>query len=195
MQHIDTPEHWGGKVETHRSHLCVPAAGGCGHIWRPADVPTNGVIAVTTKGLNDSPLQGAVESLARDRDSLASRNAELEREVERLHQLINTPQTQDWMRAVDLEAAHQQERWGSAHDAGKAPEDWFWLLGYLSGKALAALKAGDQEKTRHHIISSAAVLRNWHRHIAGELTSMRPGIDPIARGIESRGRDLEEIAR
>lgn len=36
----------------HRSHLCA----GCGHIWRPADVPTNGVAAVKTKGKADSPI-------------------------------------------------------------------------------------------------------------------------------------------
>jgi hypothetical protein len=35
----------------HRSHLCA----GCGHIWRPADVPTNGVAATKTKGRKDSP--------------------------------------------------------------------------------------------------------------------------------------------
>ncbi len=36
----------------HRSHLCA----GCGHIWRPADVPTNGVKEVKTKSKNDSPI-------------------------------------------------------------------------------------------------------------------------------------------
>lgn len=36
----------------HRSHLCS----GCGHIWRPADVPTNGVKAVSTTGKADSPI-------------------------------------------------------------------------------------------------------------------------------------------
>lgn len=35
----------------HRSHLC----GGCGYIWRPADVPTNGVAAIKTRGKSDSP--------------------------------------------------------------------------------------------------------------------------------------------
>lgn len=38
--------------EPHRSHLCHD----CGHIWRPADVPTNGVAAVKTKGSADSPI-------------------------------------------------------------------------------------------------------------------------------------------
>ena len=63
MQHIDAPErawdapaHARGEFWTnppHRSHLCHD----CGHIWRPADVPTNGVAAVKTKGKNDSPIR------------------------------------------------------------------------------------------------------------------------------------------
>lgn len=36
----------------HRSHLCHS----CGHIWRPADVPTNGVAAVKTRGKADDPI-------------------------------------------------------------------------------------------------------------------------------------------
>lgn len=104
--------------------------------------------------------------------------AEEERaELERLRALINTPHTDDWMRAVDLEAAHQQERWGADHDAGKEPHDWFWLLGYLSGKALAAFIKGDRDKGLHHIVSSGAVLLNWHRNVTGANTGMRPGID------------------
>ncbi|HWV44912.1 MAG TPA: hypothetical protein VN039_02615 [Nitrospira sp.] len=59
-QHIDAPESeltayadghetvW--RNPSHRSHLCH----GCGHIWRPADVATNGVQAIKTKGKNDS---------------------------------------------------------------------------------------------------------------------------------------------
>ena len=42
----------------HRSHLCH----GCGHIWRPADVPTNGVAAVKTQGKADSPIVHAQAS-------------------------------------------------------------------------------------------------------------------------------------
>lgn len=43
----------------HRSHLCQ----GCGHIWRPADVPTNGVEKVQTKGKADSPIPKKIGSL------------------------------------------------------------------------------------------------------------------------------------
>jgi len=56
-QHIDAPEeHWdrtyvySWENPPHRSHLCHH----CAHIWRPADVPTNGVQAITTRGKADS---------------------------------------------------------------------------------------------------------------------------------------------
>lgn len=71
-QHIDAPaEHDDLKQYTnpatpwtnppHRSHLCH----GCGHVWRPADVPTTGVAAVQTKGKADSPIAspGGVEQM------------------------------------------------------------------------------------------------------------------------------------
>lgn len=52
LQHIDEPDErtpdWSNPP--HRSHLCH----GCGHIWRPADVPTTGVAAIQTKGKADS---------------------------------------------------------------------------------------------------------------------------------------------
>lgn len=67
LQHIDAPETHevltaSGLAEVpdwtnppHRSHLCH----GCSHIWRPADVPTNGVAAIATKGSADSPAANA----------------------------------------------------------------------------------------------------------------------------------------
>lgn len=50
-QHIDAPdpeEAWDNPP--HRSHLCR----GCGTTWRPADVPTNGVAALQTRGAEDN---------------------------------------------------------------------------------------------------------------------------------------------
>ena len=68
MQHVDAPEYEddptmlasgithktfdGWTNPPHRTHLCHH----CGFRWRPADVPTNGVLAVKTKGEKDSPL-------------------------------------------------------------------------------------------------------------------------------------------
>jgi hypothetical protein len=101
-----------------------------------------------------------------------------DQEIARLKALINTPQTEDFFEAVRYEAAHQQQRWGTQGDAGKSPADWFWLLGYLAGKSVAAFNAGDCDKGLHHIISSAAALLNWHRHATGQITEMRPGSEP-----------------
>ena len=49
-QHVDAPQpekNWDNPP--HRSHECQF----CGHVWRPADVPTNGVIKIQTKGERD----------------------------------------------------------------------------------------------------------------------------------------------
>lgn len=94
-------------------------------------------------------------------------------DIDRLRALINTPQTDNFVTAVQTEAAHQVERWGAKHDAGKQPADWFWLIGYLAGKALHDVRG----KRVHHIIATAAALLNWHRQESGESNAMRPGID------------------
>ncbi len=50
-QHIDVKKgEW--KNPPHKSHLCDT----CGFIWRPADVPTNGVAEIKTKGEKDSSM-------------------------------------------------------------------------------------------------------------------------------------------
>ncbi|NTZ82245.1 hypothetical protein FCJ61_04225 [Burkholderia metallica] len=69
VQHVDAPETEPGRLISsgpnagravapkttwsnppHRSHLCAK----CGCIWRPADVPTNGVAAIETRGKADT---------------------------------------------------------------------------------------------------------------------------------------------
>lgn len=108
--------------------------------------------------------------LTAEHKARGERIAELERERD-------TPHTANFLEAVQLEALHQRERWGAEHDAGKEPQDWFWLLGYLGGKALWSAVHGDREKALHHTISSAAVLLNWHAALSGEDNRMRPGIE------------------
>lgn len=88
-------------------------------------------------------------------------------EVVRLSALINSPETEDFMKAIPLEAAHQVERWGADHDKGKTAWDWFWVTGYLSQKAAAAMAAGDLDKAKHHTITVAALMLTWHRHLKG----------------------------
>ncbi len=93
-------------------------------------------------------------------------------------EIINTPETADFMAGVPIEASHQRERWCADHDGGKSPFDWFWLIGYLSQKAASSAVAGDAEKAMHHTISTAAALANWHAALSGADNSMRPGIEP-----------------
>ena len=130
-------------------------------------------------GANAKFLIWCAHFILKHRDSLsdhAATVAELRAEVERLNAIVNTPQANDFLRAVSTEAEHQRQRWGSDHDAGKTPADWFWLVGYLAGKALHAHGAGDTTKAEHHIITTAAALANWHLSMFGK-TDMRPGID------------------
>ena len=94
--------------------------------------------------------------------------------------VINSPETADFMAGVPVEAAHQRERWGVDHDAGKTPFAWFWLIGHLAQKAADAASRGDVEKAKHHTISTAAALANWHAALTGADTRMRPGIAPPA---------------
>jgi hypothetical protein len=98
-------------------------------------------------------------------------------ELARLDDLINTPHTNDFLEAVKLEAAHQRERWGDAHDRSKSAENWFFLVGYLGGKALRAAIDGDREKALHHTISSAAALMQWHHAILEDRTGRGVGED------------------
>lgn len=106
-------------------------------------------------------------------------------EITRLQGLLNTPELHDFARGVTLEAAHQRQRWAANHDAGKEHADWFWLTGYLAGKAFAAALSGDLEKAKHHCISTAAALANWHAALAGTDHTMRPGIDPQEHGLDA----------
>ena len=106
---------------------------------------------------------------------------DLRAEVERLRAERDTPETNDFIDGVKREAVHQRARWGVDHDAGKTPFDWFWLIGYLAQKAADAEVRGDTEKAKHHTISTAAALSNWHLALAGVDNRMRPGIEPPAR--------------
>lgn len=120
----------------------------------------------------------------------------LQAEVARLTKLLNTPETMRFLEGTRLEVAHQIERWGTVHDRAKEPADWFWLLGYLSGKALAAHSKGDTEKAMHHCISSAAVLANWHTHIGLGSGLMQPGSSDLQEFLrETFGANFVEYQR
>lgn len=84
---------------------------------------------------------------------------EAREEILRLRKIIDTPETDDFISAVSREAEHQKTRWGKNHDKDKTVWDWFWLIGYLSQKAASATT---YTKRKHHMITTAAALKNWH---------------------------------
>lgn len=94
---------------------------------------------------------------------------------------INTPELHDFMEGMRNEVLHQVERWGQAHDRSKSAENWYWLVGYLAGKALRAAITGDRDKALHHTISSAAALANWHAAILADTTGAGVGEDADLR--------------
>jgi hypothetical protein len=105
-------------------------------------------------------------------------------ELDRLMALINTPEINAFLRAVHIEAVHQIERWGVASDRGKRAADWFWLVGFLAGKALHAATDGDHEKALHHCISTSAALYNWHCAIKAVDVRTCPESSDVAERIE-----------
>jgi hypothetical protein len=105
------------------------------------------------------PVTGTYAHIAQ----LEQQLADARRAYEELYELVNTPEVENFVEAVRLEAAHQVQRWGEAHDQGKTPEDWMWVLAFLATKATQAARYGDKEKYLHHIVTSAALCLNWHR--------------------------------
>lgn len=107
-------------------------------------------------------------------------------DYESLKAMMNTPELTHFDRGIVSESAHQIQNWGAKSDSGKTHPDWFWLVGYLAGKVLSAMMTGDRDKALHHTISTAAALRNWHRHIlTGNTSNKTYGTEDIT---------LEDIA-
>lgn len=87
-------------------------------------------------------------------------------EGRRLKALVNTPELLNFMAGVPLEAVHQQERWGAKHDGGKTPEDWYWLIGHLAGRALA------HHKEAERLNSELAMAEDWDHVFRQEELSL-----------------------
>jgi len=114
-------------------------------------------------------------------------------EGDMLSALINKPQTAEFISAVRAEMAHQVQRWGEAHDRDKSAQAWYWLLGYLAGKALRAAITGDSEKALHHCVSSAAALGNWFAAIQADTSGCGAGADLDIAPLDSDSEGGEPV--
>lgn len=81
--------------------------------------------------------------------------AETRAELARIKASLDTPAQEDFLTAAVTEARYQRTRWD---DSTKTDSDWFWLVGYLVGKAFQDTRG----KRVHHLTAAAAVLANWH---------------------------------
>lgn len=143
-------------------------------------------IHVNTGGKpHDALLFSAMDVQAFTAIGFAMRKRHRAQRLDYLEGLINSPEVEQFLRGTHLEAIHQIERWGEASDRGKRPADWFWLVGYLAGKALHAATSGNIEKAKHHCISTAAALYNWHCAISGIDTRMAPGSSDVAKIVDA----------
>jgi len=107
-----------------------------------------------------------LDRLVRENRDLQDETRKLREEVRRLKGLM-TPETKDFVAAVEREAAYQRDHWGAKHDEEKSDADWYWTLGWLAGKAVN--DPHDQDDTRtplerklHRIVTAAALACNWH---------------------------------
>lgn len=95
----------------------------------------------------------------------------LEAEIARLNAIIHTPESDDFLKGVSIEAEYQRTLHGvDDTDARFDWHQWFWVAGYLLGKALGCCKTGadNGEKAKHHLVTTAALLMNWHNVLTGK---------------------------
>lgn len=90
----------------------------------------------------------------------------------KLEAAINNLITEEFLKGVEVEAAHQRNRWKET-DPYKTDVDWFWLIGYLAGKALST--ESDLDKKKHRIIALAAAAANWFKSLNETLNESPNG--------------------
>ncbi|MFM0058507.1 hypothetical protein PQR64_23075 [Paraburkholderia phytofirmans] len=126
---------------------------------------------------------------------------QLETRVAELNAIIHTPESDEFLKGVSIEAEYQRQLHGV--DDTDARFDWvqyFWVTGYLLNKALAACKSGEGngEKAKHHLTTTAALISNWHNVLTGKpaacvhSNSGKPTADLIAARGASTGAVSDE---
>lgn len=135
LRHVDAPEPEKGWTNPpHKSHLCH----GCGTIWRPASVPTNGVATVASRGQDDTwnPAQPAKTDETREMVAAA-----LEKRAKEMGMLFKPHEPAKSVR-VKLPA----RRIGHRHNFRTGADDHAPDLDtWLCDDVLAALKAAGVE--------------------------------------------------
>ncbi|MFM0432372.1 hypothetical protein PQQ75_25400 [Paraburkholderia aspalathi] len=112
---------------------------------------------------------------------------QLESRVAELNAIINSPESDEFLKGVSIEAEYQRQLHGVDVTEGRFDwHQWFWVTGYLLGKALAACKSGEGngEKAKHHLVTTAALIHNWHNTLTGK---------PAASVHSNKGRNVADL--
>lgn len=86
--------------------------------------------------------------------------------------LVNNPEIEDFVKGVQLEAAHQLERWGIENEEANPPHHFVLVMAKLLGKLSTDIFDRDHEKFKHHCIAIAAEMHNIHRQVDKEGTQI-----------------------
>lgn len=119
--------------------------------------------------------------------SISAYAKQLETRVAELNAIIHTPESEEFLKGVAIEAEYQRQLHGI--DTTEARFDWaqyFWVTSYLLNKALAACKSGEGngEKAKHHLTTTAALISNWHNALTGK---------PAASVHSNNGRSVADL--
>lgn len=113
----------------------------------------------------------------------------LRKRVVELEAVICTPENNEFLKGVAIEAEYQRQKHGVDTTDGRFDwHQWFWVVGYLLGKALAACRNGSAdngEKAKHHLVTTAALIYNWHNVLIGMPAASvhSQAGEPVARSL------------
>lgn len=89
-----------------------------------------------------------------------------------IEKLVNSPEINDFLKGVQLEAVHQVQRWGIENEEASPPHHFILVFAKLLGKMSTDVFDRDVEKFKHHCIAVAAEMHNIHRQIDKEGTEI-----------------------
>ncbi len=124
---------------------------------------------MTSKALHDLCvfIKGFSESYASQ--AVARREKEIRQEV--IDELINTPQSANFIDSVKTEMAHHLERWGD--ESYREPHSFQMVVSYINGKLLKAIWDKDKKKYEHHLTTIAAVCGTAHKYLKSKSESKK----------------------
>ena len=176
----------------HRSHLCH----GCGHIWRPADVPTNGVATIKTKGKNDSAQVQPAEQVGLTRERIMSvydpRDGAMQgheeiafRFARRVLALASSAQQQPVSAEASEEPSEKQRKLLALADRIDHEQLWRW----------AGMDHHKMTPEQHNRMNAGVELRRYAQIWKADRWIVIPPVGPVRFSADTLDRAVEMAKR